>query len=118
MRYMKLQQSVREVIVMEKQYWKLLDLPNQDGAEDSNDYVVRIIQLLEETSPAPPSGGIGALLSSTMMGRSVETRVDQSLYDSIKSRILRNFLEKLSMKSLKKYKYSEQKRVTCLDFNL
>ncbi|KHJ86965.1 hypothetical protein OESDEN_13270, partial [Oesophagostomum dentatum] len=86
MRYMKLQQSVREVIVMEKQYWKLLDLPNQDGAEDSNDYVVRIIQLLEETSPAPPSGGIGALLSSTMMGRSVETRVDQSLYDSIKSR--------------------------------
>ncbi|KAK6047746.1 hypothetical protein COOONC_14748, partial [Cooperia oncophora] len=47
----------------------------------------RIIHLLEETSPCPPpSGGIGALLSSTMMGRNMETRVDQSLYDSIKSR--------------------------------
>ncbi|CAJ0602982.1 unnamed protein product [Cylicocyclus nassatus] len=86
MRYMKLQQSVREVVIMEKQYWKLLDIPAQDGAEESNDYVVRIIHLLEETSSAPPSGGIGALLSSTMMGRNVETRVDQSLYDSIKSR--------------------------------
>ncbi|RCN28941.1 hypothetical protein ANCCAN_25312 [Ancylostoma caninum] len=41
MRYMKLQQSVRDVVIMEKQYWKLLDLPSQDGAEDSNDYVVR-----------------------------------------------------------------------------
>ncbi|VDL63670.1 unnamed protein product [Nippostrongylus brasiliensis] len=87
MRYMKLQQSVREVVIIEKQYWKLLDIPNQDGSEDSNEYVVRIIQLLEVTSPCPPSGGgIGALLSSTMMGRTVETRVDQSLYDSIKSR--------------------------------
>ncbi|KAK5965934.1 hypothetical protein GCK32_004791 [Trichostrongylus colubriformis] len=86
-RYMRLQQSVREVVVMEKQYWKLLDLPNQEGSEDSNEYVVRIIHLLEETSPCPPSGGgIGALLSSTMMGRTMETRVDQSLYDSIKSR--------------------------------
>ncbi|XGW28537.1 hypothetical protein V3C99_008369 [Haemonchus contortus] len=86
-RYMRLQQSVRDVVIMEKQYWKLLDLPNQEGAEDPNDYVVRIIHLLEETSPCPPpSGGIGALLSSTMMGRSMETRVDQSLYDSIKSR--------------------------------
>ncbi|KAK6018891.1 hypothetical protein OSTOST_15491 [Ostertagia ostertagi] len=68
---------------MEKQYWKLLDLPNQEGAEDSNEYVVRIIHLLEETSPCPPpSGGIGALLSSTMMGRTMETRDLHDKYDS------------------------------------
>ncbi|ETN79882.1 hypothetical protein NECAME_09537 [Necator americanus] len=54
-------------------------------SKDSNP-IMRIIHLLEETSSVPPSGGISALLSSTMMGRSVETRVDQSLYDSIKSR--------------------------------
>ncbi|VDO28309.1 unnamed protein product [Heligmosomoides polygyrus] len=66
---------------MEKQYWKLLDLPTQDGSEDSNEYVVRIIHLLEETSPCPPTGGIGALLSSTMMGRTVETRKEaENLY--------------------------------------
>ncbi|RCN30130.1 hypothetical protein ANCCAN_24100 [Ancylostoma caninum] len=46
MRYMKLQQSVRDVVIMEKQYWKLLDLPSQDGAEDSNDYVVRFVTVM------------------------------------------------------------------------
>uniref|UniRef100_A0A1I7X877 GED domain-containing protein n=1 Tax=Heterorhabditis bacteriophora TaxID=37862 RepID=A0A1I7X877_HETBA len=49
--------------------------------------ITLIIQLLEETStPVPPTGGIGALLSSTMMGKTTESRVDQNLYDSIKSR--------------------------------
>ncbi|CAI4228343.1 unnamed protein product [Auanema sp. JU1783] len=87
LRYMKLQQSVREVVMLEKQYWKLLDIPLQDGGEESNEYVVKVIQLLEDSnSAAVPATGIGALLSSTMMGRVTETKLDQSLYDSIKAR--------------------------------
>ncbi|VDM61121.1 unnamed protein product [Angiostrongylus costaricensis] len=85
MRYMKLQQSVRDVIIIEKQYWKLVDLPKQNGAEESNDYVVRIVELLEETTPRQLAAGIGALLSATV-GRSTEVRLDQNLYDSIKGR--------------------------------
>ncbi|KJH48515.1 hypothetical protein DICVIV_05365 [Dictyocaulus viviparus] len=86
MRYMKLQQSVRDVIMVEKQYWKQIDLPSQDATEETNEYVARIVQQLEQMEPRPPTQGIGALLSSTVMGRNIETRVDQVLYDSIKSR--------------------------------
>ncbi|KAJ1349220.1 hypothetical protein KIN20_004693 [Parelaphostrongylus tenuis] len=128
-RYMKLQQSVRDVIIIEKQYWKLLDIPKQDGNEEPNDYVVsRSLEAIllskgiddmmssiitpttmghqrmtmwnkvisseltlgslncsKKTIPPPSTAGIGALLSATI-GRNVDTRLDQSLYDSIKGR--------------------------------
>ncbi|PAV70419.1 hypothetical protein WR25_06450 [Diploscapter pachys] len=87
MRYMKLSASVREVAIIEKQYWKYLAIPAQEGSEDPNSYVVRVIQLLEDNSSASvPSTGIGALLSSTMIGKATSSQVDQALYDSIKCR--------------------------------
>ncbi|CAD6192863.1 unnamed protein product [Caenorhabditis auriculariae] len=86
MRYVKLGQSVREITLLEKQYWKLLNIPPQDGSEEVIPYVERIANLLEETPISlPPTRGIGALLQSTM-GKPSESNFDQTLYDSIKSR--------------------------------
>ncbi|UMM27403.1 hypothetical protein L5515_010706 [Caenorhabditis briggsae] len=86
MRYVKLGQSVREVAMLEKQYWKLLNIPAQDPTEDANCYVVKIIELLEETpTQLPPTRGIGALLQSTI-GKPAESNVDTALYDSLKAR--------------------------------
>ncbi|CAB3409356.1 unnamed protein product [Caenorhabditis bovis] len=86
MRYVKLGQSVREVAMLEKQHWKLLNVPAQGATEEPNCYVLRIVELLEDSNTQlPPTRGIGALLQSTM-GKPSESNVDTALYDSIKSR--------------------------------
>ncbi|CAJ0572466.1 unnamed protein product, partial [Mesorhabditis spiculigera] len=69
-RYIRLQHAVRDVAVLEKQYWKLLEIPPQEG-EDPAEYVVKVVTSLEQQNgaPAPAKGGIGALLGSTVLAR-------------------------------------------------
>jgi hypothetical protein len=40
-RYSNMQQMIHEVVLLEKQYWQLLDLPFQEPSEAQNTYVLR-----------------------------------------------------------------------------
>lgn len=71
-----------QVVILEKQYWKLLEVPPQDPGEDNVDYVARVVDLLEG-APAQQPSGIGALLGAVAI-RS-ESRLDGTLYDAIRS---------------------------------
>ena len=69
-------------MILEKQYWKLLEVPAQDPGEENADYVARVVELLEGT-PNPQPSGIGALLGAVAIKS--ESRLDGTLYDAIRS---------------------------------
>ncbi|CAJ0936805.1 unnamed protein product, partial [Mesorhabditis belari] len=83
-RYLRCCHAVRDVVVIEKQYWKLLEIPAQEG-EDPSEYVVKVVTSLEQQSgnQTAPKGGIGALLGSSVMGRP-EGRTDQEITERIR----------------------------------
>uniref|UniRef100_A0A914WEZ0 Uncharacterized protein n=1 Tax=Plectus sambesii TaxID=2011161 RepID=A0A914WEZ0_9BILA len=74
------------VIVLDKQYWQLIDLPKQEPSENPTDYVNRIITHMDERiqdkpGDRPVKGGIGSLLGSTasLAERAKETNLMESL---------------------------------------
>jgi len=50
MRYSQMQQMIHEVVLLENQYWQLLDIPQQEISETPNAYVLRfkLLKLLEQ----------------------------------------------------------------------
>uniref|UniRef100_A0A914BYX3 Uncharacterized protein n=2 Tax=Acrobeloides nanus TaxID=290746 RepID=A0A914BYX3_9BILA len=85
MRYARLQHMIREVIMLEKQYWQLIEIPQMEVHETPNAYVQRIMILLDEKGSQPvKSGGIASLLSATM--NITDKTKDQGLYDTIRSK--------------------------------
>ncbi|KAK0398772.1 hypothetical protein QR680_002748 [Steinernema hermaphroditum] len=107
-RYLRMQHMICEVIILEKQYWQLLDLPTQEISEAPNDYVIRIITMLDERSGQPVKvGGIASLLGTTM--NIAEKTKDQTLITAVKAKTtdeLRKECDRLYIeiyKLLKKY---------------
>uniref|UniRef100_A0A914YDW0 Uncharacterized protein n=1 Tax=Panagrolaimus superbus TaxID=310955 RepID=A0A914YDW0_9BILA len=79
---------IHEVILLEKQYWQLVDIPPQELTESSNTYVLKIINLLDEKGGQPPpikSGGIASLLGATMINVADRTK-DQNLHEQIRTK--------------------------------
>ncbi|TMS38375.1 hypothetical protein L596_005114 [Steinernema carpocapsae] len=108
LRYMRMQHMICEVIILEKQYWQLLDIPMQEISETPNDYVIRIMQMLDERSGQPVKvGGIASLLGTTVS--MAEKTKDQNLYSAVKAKTtdeLRKECDRLYIelyKLLKKY---------------
>ncbi|KAI6221838.1 hypothetical protein M3Y99_01530400 [Aphelenchoides fujianensis] len=85
-RYGHMQAMVHEVVLLEKQYWSLIDLPAQDISETPNCYVLRIIGMLDERGSMQPikTGGIASLLASSI--NIAEKSKDQNLYETIRSK--------------------------------
>ncbi|KAI6175866.1 hypothetical protein M3Y97_00736600 [Aphelenchoides bicaudatus] len=84
-RYSKMQQSILEVVMLEKQYWTLINVPQQEPSENQMNYVLRVVNLLEERGPAYPvikTGGIASLLGATL--NIAEKTKDQNTYEAIK----------------------------------
>ncbi|KAI1715610.1 hypothetical protein DdX_07931 [Ditylenchus destructor] len=97
-RYTQMQHMIHEVVLLEKQYWQLIDIPQQEISETPNAYVLRIVSFLDEKShqPPPKPGAIASLLGTTVAA--AERTKDQSLYDAIRSKTsdeLRNECERL-----------------------
>ncbi|KAI6187194.1 hypothetical protein M3Y98_00215800 [Aphelenchoides besseyi] len=83
-RYSHMQKMVHEVVLLEKQYWQLIDIPNQDISETPNCYVLRVMNMLDETgSVGPKAGGIASLLASSI--KIAEKTKDESLFEKIRS---------------------------------
>uniref|UniRef100_A0A7E4UZB7 GED domain-containing protein n=1 Tax=Panagrellus redivivus TaxID=6233 RepID=A0A7E4UZB7_PANRE len=87
MRYSRMQHMIHEVILLEKQYWQLVDIPAQEISESPNAYVFKVMSLLEERSSQPPpkTGGIASLLGATMLNVADKTK-DQNLYEQIRNK--------------------------------
>uniref|UniRef100_A0A915DDY2 Uncharacterized protein n=1 Tax=Ditylenchus dipsaci TaxID=166011 RepID=A0A915DDY2_9BILA len=87
MRYSRLQHMIQEVVLLEQQYWQLIDIPQQEISETPNAYVLRIVNLLDEKSCQPQpvkTGAIASLLGTTIAV--AERTKDQSLYDLIRGK--------------------------------
>uniref|UniRef100_A0A0N4ZCB6 CHAD domain-containing protein n=1 Tax=Parastrongyloides trichosuri TaxID=131310 RepID=A0A0N4ZCB6_PARTI len=66
-RYPKLQHMVHEVVLLEKQYWQLLDIPNHEIPESPNEYVFKVINILDQKNSGPHKAtGISSLLGATL----------------------------------------------------
>ncbi|VDK60895.1 unnamed protein product [Anisakis simplex] len=80
-RYMRMQSMIHEVTILEKQYWQLLDIPGPGASEPATDYVIRVMEILDDVKSAPQRTGIAGLLSATF---NVDKTRDATLFDSIK----------------------------------
>uniref|UniRef100_A0A915AWE1 Uncharacterized protein n=1 Tax=Parascaris univalens TaxID=6257 RepID=A0A915AWE1_PARUN len=80
-RYMRMQHMIYEVTILEKQYWQLLDIPGPGASEPATDYVMRVMEILDDAKATPQRSGISGLLSATF---SVDKTRDATLYESIK----------------------------------
>uniref|UniRef100_A0AC35FLD9 Uncharacterized protein n=1 Tax=Panagrolaimus sp. PS1159 TaxID=55785 RepID=A0AC35FLD9_9BILA len=88
LRYNNMKHMIHEVILLEKQYWQLVDIPPQEVSESPNTYVLKIINLLDEKGGQPPaikSGGIAALLGAQMINVTDRTK-DQNLHEQIRTK--------------------------------
>uniref|UniRef100_A0AC34FGI0 Uncharacterized protein n=1 Tax=Panagrolaimus sp. ES5 TaxID=591445 RepID=A0AC34FGI0_9BILA len=88
LRYNNMKHMIHEVILLEKQYWQLVDIPPQEVSESPNTYVLKIINLLDEKGGQPPaikSGGIASLLGATMINVADRTK-DQNLHEQIRTK--------------------------------
>uniref|UniRef100_A0AC35U687 NR LBD domain-containing protein n=1 Tax=Rhabditophanes sp. KR3021 TaxID=114890 RepID=A0AC35U687_9BILA len=84
-RYSKLQSMVHEVVLLEKQYWQLLEIPNHEIPEAPNDYVVKVITALDQKNSGPTkSSGIASLLGATI--GNVDKTKDMALSDALRNR--------------------------------
>ncbi|CAD5226626.1 unnamed protein product [Bursaphelenchus xylophilus] len=83
LRYTHMQHMVHEVVLLEKQYWQLIDVPPHEVSETPNSYVLRVMTLLDEKSNVVKSGGIASLLGTTI--NIAEKTKDQSFYENIRA---------------------------------
>ncbi|CAD5219106.1 unnamed protein product [Bursaphelenchus okinawaensis] len=85
LRYTHMQHMVHEVILLEKQYWQLIDVPQHEVSETPNSYVLRVMTLLDQksNSSAVKTGGIASLLGTTI--NIAEKTKDQSFYEDIRA---------------------------------
>uniref|UniRef100_A0A0K0EXA5 Uncharacterized protein n=1 Tax=Strongyloides venezuelensis TaxID=75913 RepID=A0A0K0EXA5_STRVS len=84
-RYPKLQNMVHEVVLLEKQYWQLLDIPNFEVSESPNEYVLRIISIFDKKNTAPQKSiGISSLLGATI--GNIDKTKDMALSQNLRNK--------------------------------
>ncbi|CEF60437.1 Hypothetical protein SRAE_X000217500 [Strongyloides ratti] len=84
-RYPKLQHMIHEVVLLEKQYWQLLDIPNYEVIESPNEYVSKIINILDKKNTAPQKcSGISSLLGATI--GNVDKTKDMALSENLRNK--------------------------------
>ncbi|EJW80744.1 hypothetical protein WUBG_08347 [Wuchereria bancrofti] len=82
-KYIQMQQMICEVIILEKQYWQLINIPPPEPSEAANDYVTRVMELvnvtqLEQTRPS----SIATLLGVTTI---VESAAETIMFETKRS---------------------------------
>ncbi|KAM3725150.1 Stellatatriene synthase [Dirofilaria immitis] len=82
-KYIQMQQIIYEVIILDKQYWQLINVPEPKLSEAANDYVLRVMKLVNITQlGVPRRPGIAALLGVTTI---VENATETVIFETIRS---------------------------------
>ncbi|VDM95533.1 unnamed protein product [Thelazia callipaeda] len=88
-RYLRMQQIIREVIILDNQYWQLIDVPKPEPTEAVNDYVFRFI--VNVTQPqSPPRSSIASLLKAAFIADSTTETIN---CDALRTYRTNQFLE-------------------------
>ncbi|OZC10586.1 hypothetical protein X798_02335 [Onchocerca flexuosa] len=53
-KYIQMQQMICEVTILEKQYWQLINVPEPEPSEGANDYVSRVMEIVNITQLGVP----------------------------------------------------------------
>lgn len=81
-KYTELEHMIREVIMLEKQYWQLIDLPVYEPSEPANDYVSRVMELIANKKIwSSTRNGIASLLSATLI---VDNAAETIIYKQLR----------------------------------
>uniref|UniRef100_A0A915PSZ7 Uncharacterized protein n=1 Tax=Setaria digitata TaxID=48799 RepID=A0A915PSZ7_9BILA len=82
-KYMEMQEMICEVIILDKQYWQLISVPVPEPSEAVNDYVSRVMELINVAQLGlPRRSGIASLLGATTI---MESAAETIICETIKS---------------------------------
>ncbi|VDO37781.1 unnamed protein product [Onchocerca flexuosa] len=82
-KYIQMQQMICEVTILEKQYWQLINVPEPEPSEGANDYVSRVMEIVNITQlGVPRRPGIATLLGVTTI---VDSAAETIMFETIRS---------------------------------
>uniref|UniRef100_A0AC35GG55 Uncharacterized protein n=1 Tax=Panagrolaimus sp. PS1159 TaxID=55785 RepID=A0AC35GG55_9BILA len=81
-RYNQMIHMIQEVVLLERQYWKNVQIPSQEKLEPSNAYVLKIISLLDDKTnqtPVTKTNGIASFFGPKTINVTPSTKYQNSL---------------------------------------
>uniref|UniRef100_A0A0R3S190 NR LBD domain-containing protein n=1 Tax=Elaeophora elaphi TaxID=1147741 RepID=A0A0R3S190_9BILA len=95
-KYMQMQQMICEVIILEKQYWQLINVPTPEPSEAVKDYVTRVMELVNVTQLGQiRRSGIATLLGVTTIADGASETIMLATKRSLSSSDLRNECDRM-----------------------